>query len=161
MISKIVKYILWAMFIGLFSLLFVWLAKWNWDLWWYVNFLNQKDRADAWKQKSVSYMFWSDKLSQEDIDSVLLTGEILTGDLELSDWELENITWENNNVDVFDPDFEKDFMQINDSDMIDTGVDNTDGGFVGYDLEQSDEIDQNVLTWDTKAQLLEMIKNTN
>jgi len=153
--SKLFRYVLWFIFTVIMWLLFVGLAKNNWNLAWYVQNLNQKSRSETWQQGGIFGVFWSDAvISNEGLAS---SGEVLnSGEVIAATWSFDLGTW----IDVYDPNFESDLNQIPQDSLSsgDYGDTETDFGFVADGAGSAPWKSTSVSTGTSKSQqLLDLI----
>lgn len=135
MLWKIIRYVLWVLLLTISSLLLIWLAKHEWNTSEYIKALNNRNWNDVLEKWSVSYMFWWDEELVDDEEN--LNGDIV-GDLT---WDVEE--W----LDVFDPSMEDDLNNI--TNEVEQVEEDSDFWFLG------DWSEPEVVTWDSKIQLLE------
>lgn len=107
-LGRFIKYLLRSLFSIIIFLLFMWLAKMNWDTGAYISFLNSNDRSVFhWSQPATwSDPFWSNTYQWS--------------------WEIadmfSNDTWNDqlSGLDVYDPSFEEDLNSVSDGSLSDS-----------------------------------------
>ena len=139
---KFIRYVLWVVLVLILGLLFIGLSKFDWNVKWYVQFLNERSRSDSREQGGINNIFWDTAVTS---DEWQITS---TWDLELGTWNLELST----GLDVYDPSFEEDLNQIPQNDVILDDDTTKDFGFVTSGALLEDD------STDPKDQLLELIK---
>lgn len=108
-LGKIIRYVWWILLILILSLLLVGLIKYRGDVGAYINFLNARDRNQAWAQLSISepssfgYMFRWDEEERIEVEETV-SEEIMTG--EVSTW-----------LDAYDPSREEELNDMGDDDF--------------------------------------------
>ena len=107
-IWRFIKYLLWIILIFIIGLLFIWFAKFNFQLNSYIDFLNNRDRIPVRNQTNIfqpstvwfifRWSWWVNQLSWDILD--VLSGENLT-------WF--DLSWDATWLDVYDPSFQEEF----------------------------------------------------
>lgn len=142
--GKFIKYVLWISLLTILSFLLIGLSKYNWSVSSYIQFLNNRNWNDAWQAWNI---FWGTWIVQQDVNDNNGTGDSLS----------------DTGIDVYDPSFEEDLNQVPQDDFGsgDASSAETGFGFVNADSSMTGSISSDTGTsmdWDSKAQLLELMK---
>lgn len=156
MIWRLVKYVLRSFLLLILFFLLIGLSKNHWSVSWYVQFLNNRSRSDVLSQWGVSNIFWSntwDVVSSTEIDDFVGTG-VITWNAPLSA--------ASTGMDAYDPTLEQSLNQLPQDTLPsgDSGPQTTGFGFVssGATGAVPSSASASTLSWDSKAQLLDIIK---
>jgi len=117
-IGRFFKYLLWFLLVFIVLCLFIWLAKFDFNTNWYINFLNDRDRLPVRNQINIfqpntvwfvfRWSWWIGQLTWDILD--ILSWTDLSW-LNLS-WEVQE-TW----LDIYDPSFQAEFDNNSSTDL--------------------------------------------
>lgn len=108
-VGRIIKYIIWVLFIFILGMLLIGLAKFRGNVGNYISYLNARDRNEAWGKTSVNPSSWGYIFRGSGTQSMsgeidLLSGENLSGDIVSG----EDFT----GLNAFDPNLEADLNNL-------------------------------------------------